>query len=119
MINFLRKYSFEIIKKKLILLYLLNLTDIIFTLFLLNTGFYKEANSLMASTVQNPLGSLALKSILPAILILYLFKRMQKATDKQLKQSNFIINGAVIIYFLINISHIIWVLLVPLFVYLS
>lgn len=111
MIAFLKKYDFEIVKKKLILLYLLNISDIIFTLILLNTGFYMEVNFLMKTAVQNPLASFALKAILPGILIIYLFIRMQKATDKQLKQSNFIINCAIIIYLLINISHLLWVAL--------
>lgn len=109
MIDFLKKYNFKIVKKKLILLYLLNISDIIFTLILLNTGFYTEVNSLMKSAVKSPLASFALKAILPAVLIVYLFMRMQKATDKQLKQSNFIINCAIILYLVINISHLIWV----------
>ena len=41
------------IRKKLITLYILNITDIIFTLFLVNTGMFIEANAIMAPVVNN------------------------------------------------------------------
>ena len=44
MIAFIKNYEIESMKKKFILLYLLNVTDIIFTLLLLQTGYFSEVN---------------------------------------------------------------------------
>ncbi|HEY8889341.1 MAG TPA: DUF5658 family protein [Clostridium sp.] len=41
------------IKKKLITIYILNGTDIIFTIFLVNTGMFIEVNAVMALLVNN------------------------------------------------------------------
>lgn len=105
---FIRNYSLRNIKIKLFILYILNTTDIIFTLFLLSTGFFKEANILMIETVQNPLLSVLIKIILPALLLIIIYFRMRNATDRQLKKSNILINGVIILYTLINISHIVY-----------
>jgi len=115
MITFIKSYNFITIKKKLILLYILNVTDLIFTLLLLNTGLFMEMNLLMSKTVQNYGASFVLKVILPAVILFYLYLRIQKASQTQLKKANVIINIAVIIYALVNVSHFVWLLLTPLF----
>jgi hypothetical protein len=51
MIAFIKNYSLDNIKNKLLMLYILNVTDIVFTLLLLSTGFYMEANGLMSNAV--------------------------------------------------------------------
>lgn len=116
MMYFIKNYSLQNIKNKLIILYILNVTDILSTLFLLSTNLYMEANTLMVRTVQNPFLSIISKIIFPAILFIFIYYRIKKATDKQLKQSNFIINCAIIFYALINISHIVWFAMLLIFV---
>jgi len=111
MLSFIRNYSLLNIKYKLLLLYILNVVDIIFTHLLLSTNCYMEANSLMSEIVQSPLLSFALKIVLPAFLFSVVFYRMRKATVMQLKLSNILINSAVIVYTLIFVSHIIWLIL--------
>ena len=118
MMAFIKNYSLENIKNKLLILYILNVTDIIFTLLLLSNGLYMEVNTLMAKAVQSPTASLALKVILPAILFIFIYFRMHKASAKQLKQSNLIINFATAVYVVINVSHIIWISLIPVFMIL-
>lgn len=108
MISFIKNYSLQNIKNKLIILYILNVTDILCTLLLLSTNLYMEANTLMTKVVQSPLQSFMLKIFFPAILFIFIYYRMQKATKSQLKQSNILINGAIIFYALINIFHIVW-----------
>jgi len=88
-------------------------TDILFTLLLLSTGFFIEANIFMVKTVESIPASFALKIILPAVLLTFIYFRMQDATEQQLKQSNVFINGAIGLYSLINISHIIGFALLP------
>jgi hypothetical protein len=116
LIPFIKNYTLENIKRKLLILYLLNATDIIFTLLLLATGFYIEANILMAKAVQSLSASFILKIVLPATLLFYLYIRMKKASEKQLKQSNIVINIATAVYTIINISHLIYFSLLGLFI---
>ena len=115
MMQFIKNHSLESIKNKFILLYILNVTDFIFTILLLSTGFYMEANTLMARVLESPAASFALKLVLPAVLFMFVHYRMRKATSQQLKQSNFLINGATLLYVLINISHLVWIVMLPVF----
>lgn len=114
--DFIKNYSLRNIRNKLLILYILNVTDIIFTILLLSTGFYMEANSLMAKALHHPSIGLISKIVLPAVLFIFIFYRMKKATEKQLKQSNFLIIGAIILYTLINMSHLLWFGILPLFI---
>lgn len=114
--NFIMNYSLKNIKFKLLILYMLNIMDIIFTLLLLNTGFYREGNFLMLKVVQNTSVSLLLKIILPAVLLIIIYSRMKKAADYQLKISNYFINGITIFYVLINVLHFVYCALLPVFI---
>jgi hypothetical protein len=111
MLNVLKSCNLEFIRKKFIIIYLLNVTDIIFTLFLLKTGLFVEVNSLMRSVVGNEGLSIGIKVIVPLIVLPITFIRMKDSTNKQLMLSNRIINTCLIIYVLINISHCVWSLL--------
>ncbi|MBY0756499.1 DUF5658 family protein [Clostridium sardiniense] len=108
---FIKGYSYTNIKKKLQLLYILNISDIILTLILLKTGLFKEVNGIMVNIVENPLISIFIKVGLVGLLIYYLIKRMTNATNKQLLISNFILNGALGIYCIINLMHISYIFL--------
>lgn len=116
MITFIKNYNAECIKKKLIILYILNVTDIIFTVLLLQTGYFAEVNIFMIKAVQNPVFSILLKIILPALLLIYIFRRMKLADLSQLKAANIAVNISLTIYSLVNLSHIVWVALLPLFI---
>ncbi|WP_435791281.1 DUF5658 family protein [Clostridium sp.] len=100
------------IRKKLITMYILNVTDIIFTIFLINTGMFLEVNPVMAPIVNNRhLLSIIVKIVIPFVLLIGVYQRMKDATEKQLFQSNIIINGCLIFYGFINISHVVWSIL--------
>lgn len=115
MIAFIKNYQLHMIKNKFMLLLLLNITDIVFTLMLLGTGFYREVNVFMIEVVQNLQASLLLKVVLPAGLLFYLYLRMQRATEHQLKISNYLVNGILVFYMAINVMHLIMVTLLPVF----
>jgi hypothetical protein len=102
-------------KKKFILLYLLNVTDIIFTLLLLQTGLFAEVNILMIKAVQSPIASIILKIIIPAILLYYLYMSVKSSDEENLKASNIAVNISLTIYALVNLSHLVWVALLPFF----
>ncbi|WP_243154812.1 DUF5658 family protein [Clostridium thermarum] len=111
LVRFFTGYDLLRLRIKLALIYLLNLSDIIFTLVLLNTGLYMEANIIMRNIVEDNSLSLAVKAIMPFVLILILAIRIQKADERQKKISNIVINGCLLYYVLINVSHIIWSIL--------
>lgn len=113
MISFIKNYELMMIRKKLIILYLLNVTDIIFTLALLRTGFFSEVNIFMVNAVESPMFSMLLKIVLPAILLYYLYKRICSSDDAGLRDTNIGINVSLAIYTLVNLSHLLWVSILP------
>lgn len=113
MITFIKNYRLESMKKKFILLYLLNVTDIICTILLLKTGYFTEVNILMVKVVQNPFASMCLKVLFPALLLYYIYKSMKNADMEQLKASNIAVNISLVIYSLVNLSHVVWIALLP------
>jgi hypothetical protein len=104
----IRHYSYTDIRNKMILIYILNVTDIIFTLILCSTGFFMEANPVVAIVTSNTAASLLAKCVIPAILLIYLFIRMRSASEQQLKKANVVIVVLLAFYVLINLSHITW-----------
>lgn len=117
MISFIKDYRLENIKKKFLILYLLNVTDILFTVILLQTGYFAEVNLLMVKAVQSPTASVLLKVLLPAALLVYIFWRIKKADSDQLKAANIAVNISLTIYTLVNLSHLLWFSMLP-FLYL-
>lgn len=103
----LKRHDLKTIRLKLAAIYVLNVTDIIFTLYLLSTGIFIEANSIMKSIIGNDM-TFSIKVMLPAILIAYIAVRLSRASDKQLHGANIIVNLCLIFYAAINVFHIIW-----------
>jgi len=115
MIAFIKDYKLVVMKKKFLLLYLLNVSDIIFTVLLLQTGYFEEVNVFMVNAVRSPIASILLKIILPAILLYLIYNRMKDSDQVQLKAANIAVNIALTIYVLVNLSHIVWTALLPFF----
>lgn len=107
-IYFLKAEDIKSIGKKFILIYILNVSDILFTLLLLNTGLFEEGNTFMKTITDSNILSIIIKIAVPMILLIFIYVRMQKATAKQLHISNIITTVCLAFYFLINISHLIW-----------
>ncbi|WP_414629336.1 DUF5658 family protein [Clostridium drakei] len=83
--------------------------NITFTFLLVETGMFLEANTIRTSLVNDrKLASLVIRLAVPMVLLLGVYVRMKKATEKQFYQSNIIITATLSLYVLINISHIIW-----------
>lgn len=107
MLHDLKSYKLFKFKYKLFSLYLLNVLDILFTLYLLNTGMFIEVNPIMIKIVDSVYISIIVKIVFPALLLLAIYIRIQSASLKQLIISHRIINIILIFYTSINISHII------------
>lgn len=107
-LTYITDYKLESIKKKLLILYMLNLTDILFTMVLLDTGYFIEANPLISSMINNTRNLVLIKVILPIILLLYIYVRIKNATRLQLLKSNTLINIAQLFYAMLNLLHLFW-----------
>jgi hypothetical protein len=107
-IYFLKAADLQNVRKKLIGIYILNVTDIAFTLLLLKTGMFAEGNTFMQNIVSNEVLSIFIKVIIALGLIMYAYYRVQFATEKQLRQCNYFASGCLIYYGLINLSHLVW-----------
>lgn len=94
-------------KQKLIILYILNITDLFFTQYLLSTGFFSEANGIMQPIVDKPIAWLV-KGVLLLLILIYWYKRSAYSNDIQFKRSMKVLSIGIIFYILINISHIIY-----------
>ncbi len=115
MFQFIKQSSLSTIKIKLIILYILNISDILLTLILVRTGLIIEANPVMASIIENSFATFFVKGIIPALLFIYLYYRLQSATPKMIKLTNFCIFILLGFYFFINCLHLLWFILLPYF----
>lgn len=93
-------------KKRLFLLFMLDLSDWICTLALLRTGLFREANPLMRGVIENTALGLFVKVLLPLSLILFALTKLKGADRRQLRLSNNIALVGVAVYFLLNVYHI-------------
>lgn len=106
-LKYIKCHTLPNIQKKLILLFILNVLDIVFTLILLPTGLFVEANTLMANIVESPIVALGLKFGVIGGLIGLEYKRIVDATERQLFWANVVLVG----YVIINVMHVLWCLL--------
>ena len=105
----LKRCDLKTIRLKLTAIYILNVLDIVFTLILIKTGLFVEGNYFMVKMINNSALALVVKVVVVGALLAILYKRIEKATLKQLAISNVIVNSCMGIYVLINLSHMVWV----------
>lgn len=95
------------LKKKLILLYVMNIADWLCTVVLLRTGGFYEANPLMRPFVAEPIGGFLLKGAVPALIILLII-RVSALLDKAgLKKLDTWIAFVLTLYTALCIGHVI------------
>ena len=110
MIAFFKRYEYYDIRDKLLLLYGLNTIDLLFTMFLIGTGYFTEGNPIMAHFMTTPLSSVLFKLVMPAALITMLIVRLRTATPQQRHYSNCFVNALLLIYMAVALLHIAWVI---------
>ena len=91
----------------LIVLYTLNVTDLIFTRILLGYGndFFMEANIIMRPII-NSVIAIILKLVLFGLVLLYWYRRSYKSNEEQLVRSIKLSKICTFSYSIINLSHI-------------
>lgn len=109
MFQLLKDYTHRSLRIKLTLIYILNALDIIFTVLLLKTGLFYEANFLMQKIVTNCWLSILVKLILPAIFIMALLGRLDELDTPNSQFCNVFMNIVLLIYTFINLAHLSYV----------
>lgn len=87
--------------------YFLNLSDYLFTLVLVSSGLFMEANPLLSININGTWGFI-LKCIVPLVLILYLHIRFSASPPKRDKAVRFLLSLILSYYIVINAFHIFW-----------
>ncbi len=109
--NILKNDTVLCTKKRLFLLFMLNMSDWICTLSLLRTGIFVEANPLMKDIIASPFLGFCVKVLVPLFLIFFAVSKLGDADRKQVLLSNNIALLGVSIYVLLNLYHIVCFLL--------
>ncbi len=104
--NMFKDDSVVCTKRRLFLLFMLNMSDWVCTLALLSTGMFEEANPIMKNIIQSPLLGFFVKVALPLLLILYAVSKLKFADSRQILVSNNIALFGVAVYLLINLYHL-------------
>ena len=108
MLYFLQAHDLKTIRCKLIVLYILNVSDALLTYLLIQTGYFCEINYLLKGVVVK-MGELSIiKMLLPAALIAWLYIRIQHAAEKQLELGNIAVNSVFLLYIFVNMLHLAW-----------
>lgn len=104
--------SLQKLKSNLKLLYTLNIMDLFFTKMLLRIGpnIFMEANKILEPIINGYIPYL-LKIFIFGLISIYWYKRSFFSNEKQLKISIYASNVCLILYLLINISHIIYLVM--------
>ena len=95
------------VRRKLYLIYALNVADWLCTVILLRSGDFYEANPLMRSVIHSvPLG-FAVKCILPAVIITVITRMLAELGCKETRLIDRVISFAVAFYTLLCADHIV------------
>lgn len=105
--NYLNINIYYKLKVSLIILYILNLSDLFFTKTLLRIepNMFKKANVILAPII----GGIApyfLKIIVVGLVLYYWYFRSSKSNEKEIKRSLVVSWGLLVFYILINCIHI-------------
>ena len=91
----------------LILIYILNIFDYLFTLVLVSSGLFIEVNPLLSMDIQGT-GGFILKCIVPMMLLLYLHVRIALKPPVHQKAVKMLLSFIFSYYAVINAFHIFW-----------
>lgn len=92
---------------KLYFLYILNVLDWICTIFLLRTGLFFEANPVANLFIGNYFWGFLIKCLLPLLITMFIAAQLYWLPQNYLKITNVLVNFGLLIYIMINLSHVI------------
>lgn len=103
---FLRRCTGSGVRLRMLLLYALNVLDMVATKFLLQTGKFREINPVMALALQSDWVTLLLKLLLPAALMAYLDRRLRQVDARHLRLSARALEVLIVVYAAVGLMHL-------------
>lgn len=94
-------------RRKLLLLFFLNLSDYFCTTTIIQYKGFEEINPIMIYLLEKPMFCFMIKCVLPLLLVGYIFYAIKNASDNLIFIVNIVMLIVVVFYSLINIMHII------------
>lgn len=94
-------------RRKLLLLFFLNISDYLCTITIIQYNGFKEINPIMIYLLEKPMFCFVIKCVLPLLLVGYIFYAIKNASDNLIFIVNIVMFVVVVFYLLINIMHII------------
>ncbi len=95
------------LKRKLYLVYTLNVIDWVCTVLLLSTGLFYEANPIARTFIDSLSLGFLIKCIVPFVVIFFAVKSMHILDLPQLKIADMLICFALTVYLVITLDHLI------------
>lgn len=108
---FMRRCDSGALRIRMMLLYALNILDMVVTKFLLQTGKFREMNPVMVLALQSDWATLVLKLLLPALLMVYLNRRLRVLDARHLKLSVRALEVLIAAYCVVSMLHL-WLYLI-------
>lgn len=103
---FMQRCTSSGVRIRMLLLYALNILDMVVTKFLMQTGKFREMNPVMALALQSDWATLLLKLLLPAVLMAYLDRRLRAADARHLKLSARVLEVLIAAYCIVSVLHL-------------
>lgn len=106
LVRYIRSYKVRTLKIKFIILYILNVTDIIFTLLSVDAYKFNEGKDFIQVVKDINFSTFFIKTSITLLLLVILGVKMRNNRDKTLIHANIIIMVCIIAYILINLVNI-------------
>ncbi len=103
---FMQRCTSSGVRIRMLLLYALNILDMVATKFLMQTGKFREMNPVMALALQSDWATLLLKLLLPAALMVYLDRRLRFADTHHLKLTARVLEVLIFVYCIVSLLHL-------------
>ena len=103
---FMQRCTGSGVRLRMLLLYALNVLDMVLTKFLLQTGKFREINPVMALALQSDWATLLLKLLLPAVLMAYLDRRLRQVDARHLRLSAHALEALIAAYAAVSLLHL-------------
>lgn len=103
---FMQRCDSSALRIRMLLLYVLNILDMVVTKFLLQTGKFREVNPVMALALQSDWAPFLLKLLLPAVLLVYLDRRLRTVDGRHLRLSARVLEVLIAAYCIVSMLHL-------------
>ena len=96
----------DMIRKKLLVLFTFNISDIAFTLLLMGIRIYEDCNQVLIKVSTDPIIAIGIKVFVVGFLAYALYRRVEDSTVPSLRAASVLLNICMMAYVILIIVHI-------------